>query len=104
MSPRTFELFAVPGGGTLRFAGELDAASAPEVHRALSELVGQAGTDVELDLARLTFIDSVGLGALLKAAQQLDRQGRRLVVRHAHEAVRRTIELTGLDAVLHLEG
>jgi len=79
-------------------------AGAPAVHTALSQAVGRGSGDIEIDVSRLEFIDSVGLGALVKAAGQLDRQGRRLSVVGAQGAVLRAIDLTGFRELLHIEG
>lgn len=105
---RTFTLLEPPArqGETLvlRFAGELDAAGAHEAHSALSQAVGRGSGDVEVDLSRLEFIDSLGLGTLLKASHQLERQGRRLRVTGARGDVLRAIELTGFAERLDLQG
>jgi anti-anti-sigma factor len=104
---RQFELFEAATAGddtTLRFSGELDAAGAPQAHTALSSAVGRGAGDVEVDVSRLEFIDSVGLGALVKAAGQLQRQDRRLVVTGAEGAVRRAIDLTGFGELLGVAG
>jgi anti-sigma B factor antagonist len=90
-------------GETLQLAGELDAAGAQELHTALSDRVGRGEGDVVVDVARLAFIDSIGLGALVKAAGQLERQHRRLRVVGAQGAVRAAIEGTGLAARVGLE-
>jgi anti-sigma B factor antagonist len=106
-SARTFALHVVPSDGadvTLRLAGELDAGGAPELHAVLSDLVGRGEGDVTIDLGPLEFVDSVGLGAMLKAAGQLERQGRTLHVTGAAGAVRRTIEIAGCGPRLGVAG
>jgi anti-anti-sigma factor len=66
-------------------------------------IVGQSpstpGGTIEIDLARLTFIDSSGIRVLCTAAQGLGPQGH-LVVFPPTRAVRRTIQLTGLDGLI----
>ena len=102
-----FELFEAPVAedvARLRFAGELDASGAHAAHQALNQAVGRGSGDVEVDVSRLEFIDSVGLGALVKAAGQMERQGRRLSVVGAHGAVLRAIDLTGFRELLAVEG
>jgi anti-sigma B factor antagonist len=83
-------------GPAVHLSGELDAAGAQGVHTALSDRVGHGEDDVVVDIAELTFIDSIGIGALAKAAGQLDRQGRRLRLVGARGPVRDAIESTGL--------
>lgn len=83
-------------GAALRLGGELDASGAQEVHTALSHRVGRGDGDVVVDVSDLGFIDSMGLGALVKAAGQLERQRRRLHVVGAQGDVLRAIQTTGL--------
>ena len=53
-----------------------------------------------LDLAEVTFIDSTGLGALMDARCESDRNGWEFSVRHPSAAVRRVIELAGVAQML----
>jgi anti-anti-sigma factor len=47
-------------------AGELDLATADQLHQAVPEILGRAGDPIILDLARVTFSDSEGIAALLQ--------------------------------------
>ena len=87
----------------LRLSGELDAAGAPALRSALSDRVGRGEGDVVVDLQALTFIDSIGMGALVKAAGQLERQDRRLRVVGAQGPVRRAMETAGIGDRIGLE-
>ena len=51
----------------LALAGELDCATAPSLESALDELLAAGWDDVVLDVARLAFVDSTGLVAVLAA-------------------------------------
>lgn len=53
-----------------------------------------------LDLAAVTFIDSTGLSALMDARAESDRNGWAFSVQHPSDAVRRVVELAGLEHVL----
>jgi anti-sigma B factor antagonist len=61
-------------------SGEVDAGTVRDLGSALSEAAGDLSRMVMLDLTRVTFMDSAGLGALLRCHERLRRQGRRLVV------------------------
>jgi anti-anti-sigma factor len=82
---------------TLMLAGELDASSAPDLADALAAQHEQPG-DLHLDLCRLTFIDSVGVSALIAAARRLDRAN--LVLVSPTEPVTRVLELSGILSML----
>ncbi|GAA2263096.1 hypothetical protein GCM10010430_54490 [Kitasatospora cystarginea] len=56
-----------------------------------------------LDLSEVTFMDCAGLGALVRARNQADRCGARLVLRGAGRCVVRLLKLTGLHRRLAVE-
>lgn len=57
--------------------GDLDLATARDLGTHLAELAGTPGPAV-LDLSDVAFMDSVGLGVVLKAAERFRRQGKQL--------------------------
>lgn len=82
--------------------GDLDAATAPRLH---AELVGLSSDGIDrvvLDLRRMTFVDSYGLGVIVNAKKRLSQQGNALclVADHDQRTLRRVLEITGLDRVL----
>jgi anti-anti-sigma factor len=82
--------------------GEIDLATGPALRDALAEQMGH-GQAVVLDLSGVTFIDSSGLAVLIEAVTAAKVDGWSLgVVSNLPPAVRRLLELTGLEAVLPL--
>jgi anti-sigma B factor antagonist len=86
------------GRCTLVLGGELDIASAPVLHAAVSRICqhGTAGAQITLDLSELIFIDSTGLAEIILTSQLCDRDGFELTVIPSPRAVQRLFELTGL--------
>jgi len=82
----------------LHLSGELDIESAARLTDALQPLTS-LGRTIELDLSELSFIDCSGINVLCHAALRLGAHGR-LVISHPTTAVRRTLELTGLDGFI----
>jgi anti-anti-sigma factor len=80
---------------TVRLIGELDASNADEFFDSLLPQV-DAGGDLVLDVAQLSFIDSMGLRSLLRIATGLENTGK-LVLDSPQRAVARTIEILGLE-------
>ena len=75
--------------------GELDVASAEGLSNSLVEL---AGSTVVADLSDLTFMDSSGIGALVRARNRIKADGLgELLLTRPVEIVRRTLEIVGLD-------
>ena len=99
-TPTTLHIRFRPGS-VVHLSGELDIDSAPLLTDALRALARPGGT-IELDLTELTFIDSSGIRGLCHAADRLGPHGR-LVVRHPTPAVRRALELTGLDDLIDMD-
>jgi anti-anti-sigma factor len=83
-------------GVTVRIAGEVDLDTAEQLAAGLEACHGT----VVVDLAGVTFIDSSGLGTLVRARNRLTSEGGGLLVAEPTERVRRLFELTGLTELL----
>ncbi|WP_354644759.1 STAS domain-containing protein [Kitasatospora camelliae] len=83
----------------VRAHGEIDLDAAPRLRRELTHAL-DAHREVLLDLSRVTFMDCSGLGALVRARNQTDRTGSRLVLRGVSHPVARLLRLTGLTGRL----
>jgi anti-sigma B factor antagonist len=81
--------------------GELDLASAPELERVLERLAGEPSAIV-LDLSGLTFADCAGLRPVREALCRGATLGRHVRLSSPRPAVRRVLNLTGLDEHLAL--
>jgi stage II sporulation protein AA (anti-sigma F factor antagonist) len=81
---------------TVRVAGEVDLDTAEQLAAGLGACHGT----VVVDLAGVTFIDSSGLGTLVRARNRLTSEGGGLLVAEPTERVRRLFELTGLTELL----
>lgn len=79
-------------------SGELDVASSQVLERELEKLQGAAL--IVVDLRGLSFIDSTGLGVLVRAHQAAEEQGRRFGLVRGNGQVNRLLSLTGLDEEL----
>jgi anti-anti-sigma factor len=84
------------------FTGQLDAYSDKQFTAFVSEHAKADGLPVVIDLSRIDFIDSSGLGALVQLAKQFNDSSRQfLVVGNAR--VVQTVKLVRLEAFLHLQ-
>ena len=76
--------------------GPLDLVSSRGLSAQLGQLAGTPG-DAVLDLSDVSFIDSMGLGVVLKAASRFSRQGKQLhLVVPPGGNPARLLELTGM--------
>ena len=88
--------------GVVRVAlsGELDIASSPLFEEALDAVIADGSRAVMIDLRDLTFIDSSGLRALLRARTQAESSGKGLILIGASDSAQRLFELTGMQHLL----
>ena|SRR5438270_2683313 len=80
---------------TLALTGELDIVTAPVLEGAILHAHEAGAEHVALDCGGLDFIDSTGLGTIVK----LRRDGIPLSVIRENDTVRRVFELTGVPRV-----
>lgn len=80
----------------VRVAGEIDLETADQLAEAIDACHGL----VVVDLGGVTFMDSSGLGTLIRARNRLVDEGGGLVVREVAANVRRLFEVTGLTDFL----
>ena len=85
----------------LSLAGELDLADAPALREALRRAVERSPKRLVVDLAEVTFVDSTILGALVEARSALG--GDAFALAAPGFAVRRTLEVSGLDRHFTIE-
>ena len=82
--------------------GEIDASNADVVDTAISNGLMGGHKQVLLDFARVTFIDSTGLGVLVKSHRAADAAGARFAVVHPTPQTRKLIRVLGLDQLLRV--
>jgi anti-sigma B factor antagonist len=89
-------------GHTVRVVvrGELDLATCGRLDEQLVQIAGGGAERIVLDLRDLTFMDSTGLSAILRAHSRASEARRTLVVVRGPEAVDRVFWITKTDQVL----
>jgi anti-anti-sigma factor len=93
------EVAHIDGDRLLVLQGELDIATAPELV-AMLERLRTHRHPVVLDLEGVTFMDSTGLTTLMDAWLAAEQNGWSFSVRAASPAVRRVVELAGIEQLL----
>lgn len=97
--PAGFGFSIVHLNGTARVAvrGEIDIASSEELRSALLSLADQGVRQVTIDMAGLDFIDSTGLGALIRVLKHYRAEGGDLKLAAPTKPVAKVLEITALD-------
>lgn len=88
------------GADIARLPETLVLANAGRVRDALQERIASDGTRLVLDLSRVEFADSSGLGAILACVNSARRRGGDVALLSPTPRVRALIELTRLDDVV----
>lgn len=82
-----------------KLRGSLDLATAPSVRAALVEAAGAGKHDIIVDLTKLEFLDSTGLGALIGAHRRAIENGGSVRLAVGEGAIARLLNITGLMRV-----
>jgi len=87
---------------TIRVAprGELDMAAVPRFDDVVRACEQEPASTIVVDLHDVTFLDSIGLNALLQARSRSLGSGHRLLFVQASSPVRKAFESTGMGSVL----
>lgn len=91
------------GVAWVALSGELDLVSAPVLKEHLTQFEHDGFSAIMLDLRDLTFIDSQGLHALLRASDRAKMNGHRLILVGASPEARHLFELTKTQFLLDEE-
>lgn len=86
----------------LAVTGEIDMSTGQAFRDALDHAV-ERSHDVVVDLAGVSFMDSTGLNALIRGAQQAQRLAGTVRVRSPRPAVRRVLDITGAAQIIAIE-
>jgi anti-anti-sigma factor len=68
-------------------AGDVVAASVPELRSALREALANGVLDMAIDFAGVSMVDSTGLGLLISAHNSISKAGGKLAVIHASKEI-----------------
>jgi anti-sigma B factor antagonist len=81
-------------------AGEIDLYTAPRLHRELVDvLADDRPARVIVDMSGVVFCDSTGMNVLLSSLRRAKERGGQLELAAPRPAVRKILQVTGLDSV-----
>ncbi|WP_163512216.1 anti-sigma factor antagonist [Fodinicola acaciae] len=79
--------------------GEIDVYTAPRLREKLIELVGAGNTHIVVDMERVEFLDSTGLGVLAGALKRVNAQNGSLRLVCTQDRILKIFRITGLEKV-----
>jgi len=80
-------------------AGEIDVYTAPKLREKLIELVSEGTYDVVVDLEKVDFLDSTGLGVLVGALKRVKAHDGSLALVCTQDKILKIFKITGLTKV-----
>lgn len=82
-------------------AGEIDLYTAPRLHSELAAVIANSApaSRIVVDMSRVEFCDSTGMNVLLSCLRQARDRGGELELAAPRPAVRKILQVTGLDSV-----
>ena len=82
-------------------AGEIDLYTAPRLHSELAGVISSTapGSRIVVDMSGVEFCDSTGMNVLLSCLRQARDRGGELELAAPRPAVRKILQVTGLDSV-----
>ena len=93
----TIQTNATPERYTIAVTGEVDISNAAKLREAIDMALEQPFDAVCLDLEKVAYIDSTGIGVLVGAAHHAEDRKRGFSVMNAQPGVMRVAQLLGVD-------
>jgi anti-sigma B factor antagonist len=89
----------VDGVSLIILSGEVDVYSAPKLRETIKDIVEQGKNNVVVDLEKVDFLDSTGLGVLVGGLKRVRQQDGELGLICNQEKILRIFRITGLTKV-----
>ncbi|RPF57099.1 STAS domain-containing protein [Aquisalibacillus elongatus] len=87
----------------LKLSGEVDAYTAPELKERLLDLLNEDGTEVKIDLEKVNYMDSTGLGVFISGLKTSNELNSTFKLVNLQDNVYRLFNITGLNEVMDIE-
>jgi len=85
-------------------AGEVDVYTAPTLRQHLREASGGSAPRIVVDMTEVKFLDSTGLGVLVGAMGRVKEADGTLRLVVASDHILKVLRITGLDALIPVDG
>jgi anti-sigma B factor antagonist len=97
VTSRTVDSFEI-----IEVGGEIDVYTAPKLREAIVTAVEAGHSNLIIDVQKVDFLDSTGLGVLVGALKRVRADGGSLDIVCTQERILKIFEITGLDKVFGL--
>jgi anti-sigma B factor antagonist len=90
------------GHTIIEVGGEIDVYTAPKLRDKITELVGNGEYHLVIDMEKVDFLDSTGLGVLVGALKRVRTHDGEMALVCTQPRIRKVFEVTGLTKVFNL--
>ncbi len=90
------------GGSIVHLIGEVDLRTSPSLRSRLMHLLQDNPARIVVDLTRVSYMDSSGVGTLVEAKRLVERKGGQLVLAGLQPRVRSVFEITQLHTFFRI--
>ena len=84
--------------------GELDVSTADKLKEHLHNLADEKILNMKINLERLDYIDSTGLGVMIGVLKKLKMDNKEIYILNPKSNVKKIFTITGLDKIFKVEG
>lgn len=95
----TIDVNRVGNATVVDLTGELDAYTSLELRETVVRLIEEGARDVVVNLERVDFIDSVGLGTLVGCLKRTAEHGGSITLVCANPQIQKVFDITGLSKI-----
>lgn len=92
----------VKGWCVIRVNGEVDVATAPQLRQALVDADAEGAANVVVDLAKVEFIDSTGLGVLVGGLKRVRLRGGAFLLTSVAPNIQKLFDITALSKIFDM--
>ena len=92
------------GQTVLTVRGEIDVYPAPRLRQAIVDLVDAGSVNLVIDMEKVDFLDSTGLGVLVEGLKRVRTRGGDLSIVVTQDKIVKIFEITGLNKVFPIHG
>ena len=86
----------------LTVRGEIDVYTAPRLRQGIVDLVDAGSTSIVVDMEKVDFLDSTGLGVLVEGLKRVRTRGGDLSIVVTQDKILKIFEITGLNKAFAL--
>ena len=86
----------------LTLRGEIDVYTAPRLRQAIIDLVEEGETTIVVDMQKVDFLDSTGLGVLVGGLKRVKTRDGTLAIVVTQDKILKIFDITGLNKVFPL--